>query len=97
MKSANSNSPRTETVMGNGMDFKPHGTFLTREKTMADTFPRSKSKKKKKEPKFRMAKLQLDVLTAGDIFVSYLYFCDESKYQNVMKLSQLFSLKDTRW
>ncbi|KAK3099817.1 hypothetical protein FSP39_010212 [Pinctada imbricata] len=66
---SNSATPRTDVTF-NGLDFKPHGTFLTREKTIAESQPRSRGRKKKKEQqqKFRVARLQLDVLTAGDIF-----------------------------
>nr|XP_022327217.1 uncharacterized protein LOC111126693 isoform X2 [Crassostrea virginica] len=55
-------------------EFRPHGTFLTREKTEADTAVSAKIRRQKRKenmpclPKLRPAKLQLDILTAGDIF-----------------------------
>ncbi|XP_062612131.1 uncharacterized protein LOC134273929 isoform X1 [Saccostrea cucullata] len=55
-------------------EFRPHGTFLTREKTEAESAVSAKIRRKKwKEhtpclPKLRSTKLQLDILTAGDIF-----------------------------
>nr|XP_022327218.1 uncharacterized protein LOC111126693 isoform X3 [Crassostrea virginica] len=59
-------------------EFRPHGTFLTREKTEADTAVSAKIRRQKRKenmpclPKLRPAKLQLDILTAGDIFLQQL-------------------------
>ncbi|XP_062612132.1 uncharacterized protein LOC134273929 isoform X2 [Saccostrea cucullata] len=59
-------------------EFRPHGTFLTREKTEAESAVSAKIRRKKwKEhtpclPKLRSTKLQLDILTAGDIFLQQL-------------------------
>lgn len=52
------------------IDFVPHDTYLTREKTEFDATYQGCSNKQKKEPLFRKAYLQLDVLKPGDIFVS---------------------------
>uniref|UniRef100_K1PHN1 Uncharacterized protein n=2 Tax=Magallana gigas TaxID=29159 RepID=K1PHN1_MAGGI len=55
-------------------EFRQHGTFLTREKTEAETAVSAKIRRQKRKehlpclPKLRPAKLQLDILTAGDIF-----------------------------
>lgn len=45
--------------------FKPHGTYLTREKTDFDPVY---AKRQKKDTQFRKAHLQLDILRSGDIF-----------------------------
>ncbi|XP_052673272.1 uncharacterized protein LOC128155546 isoform X3 [Crassostrea angulata] len=55
-------------------EFRQHGTFLTREKTEAETAVSAKIRRQKRKehlpclPKLRPAKLQLDILSAGDIF-----------------------------
>ena len=57
------------------IEFVPHGTYLTREKTEADTVYPGGSNKAKKETVHRKAYLQLDVLKPGDIFVSISVVC----------------------
>ena len=49
---------------------KPHGTYLTREKTEFDPVY---AKRQKRDTQFRKAHLQLDLLRRGDIFVSCLF------------------------
>ena len=53
------------------LEFIPHGTYLTREKTEFDSVHPGSGNKTKRETVHRSAYLQLDVLKPGDIFVSF--------------------------
>ncbi|XP_056010677.1 uncharacterized protein LOC125680810 isoform X6 [Ostrea edulis] len=67
-------SARSYGEKSTASEFRPHGTFLTREKTEAESAVSAKLRQPKRKehvpclPKLRSAKLQLDILTAGDIF-----------------------------
>ncbi|XP_056010676.1 uncharacterized protein LOC125680810 isoform X5 [Ostrea edulis] len=71
-------SARSYGEKSTASEFRPHGTFLTREKTEAESAVSAKLRQPKRKehvpclPKLRSAKLQLDILTAGDIFLQHL-------------------------